>query len=185
MSGPIANLAEVLSGIVRGDESAFNRFYEAYYDRVYRHVFVRTAYDEHATKDVVQQVMLKVVKHIKPVNSEGELWTWLAMVCRSILADFFRDRARRGETELDENAAAAELAAVDQPRELFFALEQALPALAEQERELVDAYYFRNLSQAGLAERYGCTAKAIELRLARIRAKLKSLIMGNLRDGQA
>ena len=66
-------LQDVLTGINGGDEDSFNTFYDTYYDRIYKYIFIRTSYDEHTTKDIVQQVMLKVVKYVKPVNSENEL----------------------------------------------------------------------------------------------------------------
>jgi len=174
-----SGLHETLLGIACGDERAFNVFYDAFYDRIFRYVFIRTGYDEHATKDLVQQVMLRVVRYVKPVSTEAELWKWLTMTCRSVLADAYRDRVRRNETAIDDQLTDVEDES-DTPPELLGALELAMTRLPAEEVELLQSYYFQEIPQSNLAERLGCTVKAVEMRLARLRQKLKCLVLEHL-----
>ena len=175
-------LHDILTGINGGNEDSFNTFYDAYYDRIYKHIFIRTSYDEHTTKDIVQQVMLKVVKYVKPVNSENELWKWLVLVCRSTLADEYRKRTKLKETPFDEDISNSD--PLENPPELLYALDLALPTLSEPENDLLDNFYFKKISYNNLAEKYECTSKAIEMRLSKIRQKLKTLIVGTLHNGK-
>ena len=77
-------------GIARGSESFFNQFYDAYYDRLYRYVFVMSHYDKDLVKVVMQDRRMRVVRYIKPLNSEKELWQWLRRIARTAYIDEYR-----------------------------------------------------------------------------------------------
>ena len=57
----------------------------------------------------------------------------------------------------------------------------ALAKLAPDERTLVEARYFQREKLDATGARLGCTARAIEGRLARVREKLRRLIAEELK----
>jgi RNA polymerase sigma factor (sigma-70 family) len=65
---------------------------------------------------------------------------------------------------------------------MFAALDSALGNLEPEERHLIDCRYFKREPLGTIAVRCGTTARAIEGRLARIRARLRSNITSALRQ---
>ncbi|MHC5002469.1 MAG: RNA polymerase sigma factor [Planctomycetota bacterium] len=85
--------------IAAGDAETFARFYEERFDRLYRHARAVTGRDEAFCLDVVQDAMMKVIRSMRPMDSEPELAAWLRRVVRSVAVDRIRadDRRRRRE----------------------------------------------------------------------------------------
>ena len=69
---------------------------------------------------------------------------------------------------------------VDADAPLFDALEDCLAAMGAEERELIDAFYFKEGSHESLARERQTTPKAVESKLARVRQKLRTAILKRL-----
>ena len=98
-------------------------------------------------------------------------------VARTALYDQLRRNTRRTKREQafseDPGAGAAWPAAGVAEERLLTALREAVDELGEEERELVEAFYFRREAQAAMAEQRGSTRKAVESKLGRIRGRLR------------
>ena len=70
------NWNEVTQRIAMGDQDAFAIYYEAYFDPMLREVKRLTAKDEQTCLDIVQEAMLKVIRCIKPIETESKLLAW-------------------------------------------------------------------------------------------------------------
>jgi len=167
------------AGVVRGDETVFQEFYDAYFGRLFRLVFVLGRADDLLAQEVVQSVFLVAAAKLPTVECEGHLWNWLARVARQELAKAWRQRQREsaviGMAEVPEHSDNSE-----PDRLLEESLNAALLAMDAADRELVEWFYFDRLSQKEIAERLGGTPKAVSGRLERSRAKLRSLILRRL-----
>jgi RNA polymerase sigma factor (sigma-70 family) len=113
------------------------------------------------------------VKHLRPVENETALWNWLARAARNAATDLRRTDSRY-RAALDRCPA---LAADDSEDGLSSALDAAMAQLSDDERQLLDDRYFQRISLEETASRLGCTARAVEGRLARLREKLRALIV--------
>jgi len=176
--------------MARGEEAAFREFYEAYFDRLRRYLIVVARGDEHAAREALQLALVRVARHVKPFASEAAFWGWLTVLARHALTDearkqrrwfAFRERfARHTETASgsDDDGGAAEA----RLREL---LAQGVAALPPEERELVAQKYFEGRSVRDLATARQTTEKAVESRLARLRAKLKAAVLARLKEKDA
>lgn len=175
-----AEARRVATAIGRGDEAAFRALYERYHQRVFRFALVLGHGDESLAREMVQSVFLVAAKKLRRADSEEHLWNWLARVARQQLAKkwrtHLRDAAIISVEELPENYPAA--ADVDSVLEEI--LDAALNAMEAEERQLIEAFYFDNLSQKELAERLGTTPKAVSSRLERAREKLRAAIKRKL-----
>lgn len=91
--------------MLRGDQRAFDEFFNAYFDRLYRFALVRLNHDADTAEDVVQQTLCKAVEKIGLYRAESALFTWLCRICRNTIVDTFRAASRpRGEViPLEEN----------------------------------------------------------------------------------
>src|SRR5216110_3104511 len=81
-------------GIRQGREDAFDAFYSGYADRMYRYLLVSAKGDEERARDVLQDALLRVVRHLPPLDAPDDLWRYLAVIMRSALVDQARRAAR-------------------------------------------------------------------------------------------
>lgn len=166
-----ADAARLSAAVARGDEVAFRELYDRYHQRIFRLALALGRGDESLARELVQTVMLAAAAKLKPVASEDHLWNWLARVTRQKLAKVRRGADRDSMIfnvpELPEPAAAPDPILEDR-------LDAALLALEEDERKLVEEFYFDGLTHRQLARRLGATPKAISSRLERARARLRA-----------
>ena len=167
------------AAVARGDEAAFREFYERYHRRLFRFALVLARGDETLAHDAVQAAFLTAAKKLRGAESEAHLWNWLARVIRQQLAKSWRQRQRDsnvvGVAELPDCPEGVEPDSL-----LEESLDAALLAMEADERELVEWFYFDQLSQKEIADRLGATPKSVSSRLERARAKLRSFMARKL-----
>ncbi len=178
---PATDLRALTLAIRRGDEAAFSRFYDLYSFRLYQFLLVLTRGDEHEAREVCQAVLIKLAKRFAVFDDERRLWAWLSVLAKHAFIDHCRARRRRNRLvpleELPPNLDAEESPA----HRLSEVLRDALAGLPPEERELVQAAYVDECPLQELADASGQTYKAVESRLARLRQKLKTQLLNNLR----
>lgn len=171
---------EVTSAMAGGDEEAYRRFYDTCFDRLYRHLLLKTRGDEALARELGQIVLLRVVRYIKPFGNARVLWAWLYQLCRSVHVDWLRRNS--------QESARIELWKVESPEpseadeELLAVLDQSIGSLDANEQELLKLAYFDALSQNEIARRTQTTPKAVESKLARTRNKLRQLLLNKLKE---
>ena len=167
--------------MAKGDEEAFREFHSAYFGRLFRYVLVLMRGDEHAARDVAQETLLRVVRHVRCFEEEVAFWDWLACLARSAGADHGR-RASRYRRLLDVFAQQpAELSEPMPDGECPGALSKCLDELDENDRALLARKYEEGSSVRELAALHGVTEEAIESRLARTRRALREAVFRHLR----
>jgi len=177
----------VIQGILRGDEHSFNLFYDRYYDRLYRYLIVIAPLDEELVRETMQEAMIRILRYIKPFENESIFWGWLTRVAKSALFDLIRRRKSSAKLDrliTDNKVIPLYPDETDSDEKLLEALQKVKDKLNEEERALIDAYYIQGEKQTDLAVIYGTTAKAIESRLARLRKKMKTMILQDLDNEQ-
>ncbi|HMJ65040.1 MAG TPA: sigma-70 family RNA polymerase sigma factor [Candidatus Binatia bacterium] len=164
-----------------GEEDAFAMFHELYCDRLFRYLIVLCRGDEELSRDLLQITMLKVVRSVRRFTSEAEFWNWLAAIARNSFFDFLRRTRRMPRMEPLSFQHTADFSSPpgngDEDAVLEQALEQALAQLADEERTLIDSFYFQSGTYRSVAQQQDTSAKAIESRLARVRQKLRHSIL--------
>jgi RNA polymerase sigma-70 factor (ECF subfamily) len=175
---------EVTTAMAAGSEAAYQLFFNACFDKLYRHLLVQTHGREDLAQELAQIVLVRTVRYAQPFQSERMLWAWLRQVARTSHVDWLRRHAKEPPSvslELfEENLAAEPEEPADE--ELLKYLENTLETLNSSEREIIRLAYFEDVPQRGMAERLGTTPKAIESRLGRIRQKLRVLLLERLKN---
>lgn len=179
---PIPDIGQLSRAIVAGDEAAFAQFYDLYSGRVWRFLLVLTSGQEDSSRELHQVVMIKVARKIRVFNTDQALWAWLAQVARNAFIDYIRRQNRRSEHALPRSTLDS-LHTPEAQAEKYLSewLDHALQCLNGDDRALVEAVYFENRAHSRVAAETGQTPKAVESRLARIRAKLRKYILTKLR----
>lgn len=179
-------VADLTRRMAAGDETAYRLFYDAYFDRLWRYLIVVTAGNEDAAREALQATLTRVVRHIRVFPSEPVFWSWLTVLARTALTDQMRKRHRYLAflDRFSQYTATANTCRDDErgDERLRQLLEHHIAALAGEERQLVEAKYFARRSVREIAAELQTTEKAIESRLARIRQKLKTAVLAQLRN---
>ena len=153
--------------------------YDAYRQRLFRLALVLGRGDETLAQDVVQSVFVTAARKLRSVDSEDHLWNWLARVARQHIAKHFRkQRQESAAVNFAELPEFADDAASDETLEKC--LDAAVLAMDAEERQLIERFYFDQLSQKEIAEQLNISPKAVSSRLERAREKLRLLVTRNL-----
>ena len=170
--------------MARGDEEAYRRFYDAYFNRLSRYLLVIAAGNEELMREALQGTLVRVVHHIKPFRDESQFWAWLTVLARSAFTDETRRRSRyrRFLDRFTPHAITqADLAAaVSTEHSLEEVLNRAMALLPAEERALVEKKYLERKSVRELATELNTSEKAVESRLVRIRAKVREAVSAAL-----
>lgn len=172
--------------MLSGQQAAFDEFFNAYFDRLFRFAMARLDNDEEAAEDAVQQALTRAVQRLKQYRGEAALFTWLCTICRNAIADSFRakDRPRGPTVPFEDNAeirAALESLAVpledphqaminEQIRRLIQAILDHLPS---RYADVLEWKYIQGLSVKEISERLQVAPKAAESLLGRARAAFR------------
>lgn len=140
--------------------------------------YARRHVDDAMAQDVVSDVFLVAWRRISEMP-EPPL-PWLLVVARNTLANDYRSTVRRAR--LQRKLAGIERLARVAPAAEDSALERrlmltALTALTEAEREAVLLIAWDGLTPEQAAKVAGCSARAMEVRLSRARARLHRLLI--------
>jgi RNA polymerase sigma-70 factor (ECF subfamily) len=153
-------LTALVSAVVKGDRTAFDRMYQRFAPMVHGLLLARVPRDE--VDDLVQDVFLQAFERLPTLREPGALGGWLATIARNRAADFYR---RRPETEPvspehlrgSSTEAAAEAAMVlDRIR-----------SLPEAYRETLVLRLVEGLTGPEIAELTGLTPDSVRVNLHR------------------
>ncbi len=87
----------------RGEQSAFDHFFELYAARLGAFVARRSSLDPAAIEDIVQMTMINAMRGLANFRGGASLFTWLCQISRNHLADARRKAARQPAVQsLDE-----------------------------------------------------------------------------------
>lgn len=178
-----AAVASLTAAMARGEEKAFRDFHSAYSGRLLRYAATVTRGDFTLAEEAVQIALVRIAKKVRSFPSDDAFWAWLATIARSCIIDCARRHSRhatlvdrlRQEPAVDSSPDEVERAFAEQ-------LQSALATLDAADRELLTSKYHDGASMAELATRAGCTPKAMESRLARLRQTVRDLVLNRLRD---
>ena len=74
----------------RGDQRAFDEFFDSYAARLGAFASRRSSLDANALEDVVQVTMINAIRGLATFRGGSSLFTWLCQICRNHLADISR-----------------------------------------------------------------------------------------------
>ena len=87
---------------VRGDRDAFSSLYDAYADKIYRHVSFRVP-DREDAEDITQEVFIRAWRAVGRYHiGKTPFFAWLLAIAKNLVADFYR--IRKNHAILDDSA---------------------------------------------------------------------------------
>jgi RNA polymerase sigma-70 factor (ECF subfamily) len=162
-----------------GDEEAFRRFHQLYFDRLYQFLLAVARGQEQEARDALQETLIRVARSSRRFESEDIFWCWLKAVARNAARDGGR-KQRRYFGFLQK--FAQQPPAQSEDCDLDATLEECLDDLDPGDRVLIEAKYLQGETVREISERDGLTEKAVESRLLRARQRLRERLMQKLRE---
>jgi RNA polymerase sigma-70 factor (ECF subfamily) len=131
--------------------------------------------------DVLQDVFVRVIKHIGSLRSSDRPEAWLFQIARNAVWDSLRARARRdGRTDsldIDLPADADTAAVRESEAQLAPCLTGMIGRLAEPYRTAIELTSLRGLTQAEAATEQGITVSGMKSRVQRGREQLRQMLV--------
>lgn len=177
----IADLADI-HRVLAGDRGAFRPLVERYADRVHAFCRSRGLGDEEAA-DLSQEIFLRAYRSLHSFRLGESFPSWLFAIAanrvrthgsrlgsegRKLDAIRNEEETRDGPDSVTEAERALEAEAI----------RAAVSSLPEEQRRVVELYYFAELPVLEVAEILGLGEEAVKSRLFRARKRLKSLLQG-------
>jgi RNA polymerase sigma-70 factor (ECF subfamily) len=131
--------------------------------------------------DLLQDVFLRVIKHLGSLRSTDRPEAWLFQIARNALRDSLRVRQRRdGRTdslELDLPAESDTAAVRESEVELAPCLTSMIGRLAEPYRTAIELTSIRGLTQTEAAKHEGISVSGMKSRVQRGREQLRQMLV--------
>lgn len=149
-----------------GSSEAFARLYEAYYDRVFRYIFLRVGNRADA-EDYTAEVFIKVLESLNSFKWRGLPFSaWLFRVAHNQLVDRVRQRKRQPVVYLDEDFSHpsdhVDVSDVVVQKLSAEALWAMLEKLTDNQRQVLTLRFGAGLSLEETAAALGKNANAIK-----------------------
>lgn len=153
-------------------------------DGLYRFAVSRLGPRAHLAQDVVQQALWIALEHASPPQPRDTQCAWLRGVVKNVIRRELRSQHRRhaaleraaARTQRTPDPSTADDCATDDTRDrLIKQLFRAVAELNTADQDLFYAFYRAGRSHASIAAELGTTVKAVEARLYRLRARLRTI----------
>jgi RNA polymerase sigma-70 factor (ECF subfamily) len=88
-------------------DAAFSELYKAHLRDVYSYAYYRVG-NHHDAEDLTEQTFLQAYRHFERARQESQgrpLRPWLIRIAHNLAANYYRDRSRRPQTNIDDAGA--------------------------------------------------------------------------------
>jgi RNA polymerase sigma-70 factor (ECF subfamily) len=167
----------------RGEEGALRELFDSYKERVFR-ILYGIVGDREESKDLVQEVFIKVFRSLGKFRKESDLGTWIHRIAVNAALDHVRrqkpvqvsiedvkDRDLAESAETPPRSADPDLAL--SRAELGRRISQAMHTLSPDHRAAILLREVEGLSYAEIAEAMKCSKGTVMSRLHYARSKLR------------
>ena len=131
--------------------------------------------------DVVQEVFVRVMRHLPSLRKADRLEAWLFQIARNTLHDAMRARQRRDsrtdalDTDLPDESRAEDVREAE--AELAPCLTPMVARLSEHYRQAIELTTVEGLTQTEAAKRAGVSVSGMKSRVQRARDQLKTMLL--------
>ena len=139
---------------------AFSDFYRAHLRDVYSYSYYRVG-NHHDAEDLTEQAFLQAYRHFDRARRESAgrpLRPWLIRIAHNLASNYYRDRARRPQTPLDNAdpiAARHDTVAIAEGREELRQVMANLEHLSEDRREALIMRFALGMDNREIARALG------------------------------
>ena len=175
--------------LLAGDPVALQRFFDEYFDRLYRFAYARLRGDAALAEDAAQNTLVRALRGLSGFRGDAGLFSWLATICRNEIADLVEKSARVAAHTVSLDAeggtrdAARAVAASDDAGDDAFAgverlkvIRQVLDDLPGKYGEMLELKYIEEWDVERIAQHVGLSFEAAQSQLQRARGAFRSAL---------
>jgi len=168
----------LIARIADGDRLAMKVLFARHQVRTYRFL-LRIVRNEATAEDLISEAFLEVWRQAGKFEGRSTVSTWMLSIARFKALSALR---RRGEEELDDEAAAAIEDQADDPevtlakKDKGAVLRQCLTKLSAEHREIIDLVYYHEKSVEEVGGIVGIPEATVKTRMFYARKKLSELL---------
>jgi RNA polymerase sigma-70 factor, ECF subfamily len=175
---------KLVAAMLRGDERAFQTFFDSYFPRLYRFAMRRLGNVE-AARDVAQSTLIKATSALAQYRQEAALFSWLCQICTTQIVDSIRANRRHAQhVVLHGEPARVAMESVTAPGEhqphdacldveLSRLIQDVLDGLPGKCGDVLRWKYMDELSVDEIGKRLGTGQTAAQSMLARARVAFR------------
>ncbi len=157
-----------MDAYARGDIAAFQVLYDRWHDRLFG--YLARTFDPATAEELFQTLWMRIHGARSGYDRERAVAPWLFAIAANLRREEWRRRGRRPEESRADvvptgSTGSAEDAALSVERDR--AVRNALAALPEAQREVIELHRFEHLSFPEIAEAFGEGVEAVKSRAFR------------------
>lgn len=168
---------QLMQHLAQGDKNAAGLLYDRYHPKLFGY-FVRMTRDTEASRDLTQNVFLKMIRYSNTWKEDKVFVYWLFRIARNILVDFHRGSKRfynideEPEIGIIDREEAIRTRDTNESYELLF---DAMAQLPPGYRELIEMNRFQGFSYKEIAVTTDSTENAVKVKTFRAIQKLREI----------
>jgi len=144
---------------------AFNLIVKKYQQRLYNHVRRMVIVHDDAN-DLVQNVFIKVWKHLEGFREDSQLFTWMYRIATNECLAFLKQKRKRyflpiHDVEAELSQKVSSMVPFD-ANKLELKLQQAILSLPEKQRLVFNLRYYDNMKYEEMSEVLGTSVGALK-----------------------
>lgn len=172
-----SELNDLVQKAVKGDDTAFGRIYDIYFEKVYRFIFYRVNHKQ-AAEDLVSETFIRAFNRVSEIHETGAFTGWIFQIARNLVIDYYRSREQTVNLDELENFLEYEDNLVDRAN---LAVQQksfleALKKLPASQQVVIKLKFIDNLENSEIAQILNKSEGAIRVIQYRAIAELKNLL---------
>jgi RNA polymerase sigma-70 factor (ECF subfamily) len=153
-------------------DGAFSELYRTHLRDVYSYSYYRCG-NHHDAEDLTEQTFLQAYRHFERALAESNgrpLRPWLIRIAHNLAANYYRDRSRRPQTQLEDAAIISDphsTAELVEGREELGAVLAGVAALADDRREALIMRFALGMDNKEIARALGRSVGATKVLIHR------------------
>ena len=165
-------------------DGAFSELYSTHLRDVYSYSYYRCG-NHHDAEDLTEQTFLQAYRHFERAVAESNgrpLRPWLIRIAHNLAANYYRDRSRRPQTQLEDAAVISdphETATIVEGREELNAVLAGVASLPEDRREALIMRFALGMDNQEIARALDRTDGATKVLIHRAIKQLQEQMEGD------
>src|ERR1700710_957954 len=165
-------------------DAQFSDLYRAHLRDVYPYSYYRVG-NHHDAEDLTEQTFLQAYRHFERALAESNgrpLRPWLIRIAHNLAANYYRDRSRRPQTQLEDAAvlsAPLDTEDIVEGREELQAVLEGVAALPDDRREALIMRFALDMDNKEIARALGRSEGATKVLLHRAIRQLEEILAGD------
>ncbi len=162
-------------------DADFTDLYRAHLRDVYSYAYYRIG-NHHDAEDLTEQTFLQAYRHFARAQRESDgrpLRPWLIRIAHNLAANYYRDRSRRPQTHLDDDAPISALHATEELVEGREEVKEVLAGVArlpEDRREALIMRFALDMDNREIARALGRSEGATKVLIHRAIKQLEGAL---------